>query len=124
MFITETKRKGTYYFEFQYCKYENPVCGGKTDWTIVEHWAEDSLLMKADDFDEFLEKYYKSILEVALLPNGDTGFDYCGVNYYDADKTVDFLKKAEILLEEKYGLLIPWLSKAVKRKIGFYILGL
>ena len=124
MFITEDERKGTYYFEFHYCKYENPVCDGKTDWVIVEHWAEDSLLMKADDFDEFLEKYYKSILDVALLPNGDTGFDYCGVNYYDADKTVDFLKKAEILLEEKYSLLIPWLSKAVKRKIGFYILGL
>ena len=124
MFITEAERKGTYYFEFHYCKYENPVCDGKTDWVIVEHWAEDSLLMKADDFDEFLEKYYKSILDVALLPNGDTGFDYCGVNYYDADKTVDFLKKAEILLEEKYSLLIPWLSKAVKRKIGFYILGL
>lgn len=124
MFITEAERKGTYYFEFHYCKYENPVCDGKTDWVIVEHWAEDSLFMKADDFDEFLEKYYKSILDVALLPNGDTGFDYCGVNYYDADKTVDFLKKAEILLEEKYSLLIPWLSKAVKRKIGFYILGL
>ncbi len=124
MFITEAERKGTYYFEFHYCKYENPVCDGKTDWVIVEHWAGDSLLMKADDFDEFLEKYYKSILDVALLPNGDTGFDYCGVNYYDADKTVDFLKKAEILLEEKYSLLIPWLSKAVKRKIGFYILGL
>ena len=124
MFITEAERKGTYYFEFHYCKYENPVCDGKTDWVIVEHWAEDSLLMKADDFDEFLEKYYKSILDVALLPNGDTGFDYCGVNYYDADKTVEFLKKAEILLEEKYSLLIPWLSKAVKRKIGFYILGL
>ena len=69
MFITEAERKGTYYFEFHYCKYENPVCDGKTDWVIVEHWAEDSLLMKADDFDEFLEKYYKSILDVALLPN-------------------------------------------------------
>ncbi|MBQ2941423.1 MAG: hypothetical protein IJD97_04230 [Clostridia bacterium] len=124
MFITEAERKGTYYFEFHYCKYENPVCDGKTDWIIVEHWAEDSLLMKADDFDDFLEKYYKSILNGALLPNGDTGFDYCGVNYYDADKTVEFLKKAEPLLEEKYSQLIPWLGEAVKRKIGFYILGL
>ncbi len=123
MFITADNHKGTYYFEFHYCKYEKPVCDGKTDWAIVEHWAEDSLLMKADDFDEFLEKYYKSILDCALLPNGDTGFDYCGVNYYDADKTVEFLRKAETLLEEKYSILIPWLNEAVKRKIGFYILG-
>lgn len=124
MFVTEKERRGTYYFEFQYCTYDNPVKNGKTDWRVIEHWSEDSLLMNADDFDVFYPKYYKNVFDCALFPNGYTGFDYCGVNYYDSEKTERILKQLETVIENEYYDIIPWLKEAVKRKKGFYILGL
>lgn len=123
MFITEKERRGTYYLEFQYCTSDMPVKGGKTDVRFVEPWKADSLLLDADAFDVFYPKY-ESIFNCALFPNGGTGFDYCGINYYSPEKTEWILELLTPAIAKEYAALLPWLREAVKRNRGFYILGL
>ncbi len=123
MFITEKERRGTYYLEFQLCTSEMPVKDGKTDLHIVEPWQADSLLLDADAFDVFYPKY-ESIFSCALFPNGGTGFDYCGINYYNPKKTKHILNRLSPVIAAEYSAILPWLRKAVRQNRGFYILGL
>ena len=45
MFITNKKRIGTCYLEFQFCKNDKPIKLGKVDVDIIDNWKEDSLLV-------------------------------------------------------------------------------
>ena len=60
------------------------------------------------------------------FPNGERGFDYCGINYYCKAETEKILAElsAKNIDREKYAGLIPWLKIAAERGKGFYILGL
>lgn len=123
MFIAESEREGSCYFEFQFCKADSPVKNNCVDTEIVEPWKKDSLLISDENFDDFY-KLYKNIFCCALLPNGKKGFDYYGINYYDneaAEKILQELKKA---IKIEYKNLISWLQIAVEKYNGFYILGI
>lgn len=123
MFITVKERIGSCYFEFQFCKTNKPIKKGKVNQRSVKYWAEDTLLMGAHDFDKFYE-CYGNIFCCALFPNGDKGFDYFGINYYDKETTHKILLELKTLIDEKYIELIPWLENAVSQYNGFYILGI
>ena len=97
MFISGKDRKGGCYFEFQFCKIDNPVKDNKVICDGVEHWKEDSLLIYDEDFDVFYKKY-GCIFECALFPNGERGFFYCGINYYDINITISHFIIQNILL--------------------------
>ena len=122
MFITEDKRVGSYYLEFQYCKTDSPIKHNKIDIDNIKHWEYDSLLINADEFNGFY-KLYSDIFNCALLANGEIGFDSCGINYYDKKTSENILQKLNVVNDE-YNNLILWLQKAVENFKGFYILGI
>lgn len=123
MFISSKDRKGSCYLEFQFCKIDNPIKDNKVICDVVEHWKEDSLLIYDEDFDMFYEKY-GYIFECAIFPNGEKGFDYCGINYYDKETTKEIINKLEKIIDKEYEELIEWLRITVEKYNGFYILGL
>ena len=123
MFISGKDKKGGCYFEFQFCKIDNPVKDNKVISDVVEHWKDDSLLIYDENFDIFYKKY-GYIFECALFPNGEKGFFYCGINYYDINTTKEIIKKLGKNIEKEYEILIEWLRIAVEKYNGFYILGL
>ena len=123
IFITEAERKGSCYYEFQFCKCKNPVKNGKVADSYC-FWVEDSLLVYADDFEEHFYPKCKSILDCALFPNGETGFYPYGVNYYSLDKTAKIRRGLEETFGNEYKELIQWLDVAIQQYNGFYILGL
>lgn len=124
-FILDSERVGTCYFEFQLCDTDKPLKNGCVRDEIVKHWKEDSLNICDEDFDEFYG-LYGNIFECAVFPNGERGFDYCGINYYGKAETEKILAElsAKKIDREKYAGLIPWLKIAAERDKGFYILGL
>lgn len=123
MFIAVKERKGGCYFEFQFCKNENPLDDGKVVCDKIEHWQNDSLLINDESFDEFY-KVYGFIFECAVFPNGENGFDYCGINYYDLEHTKEIINKFSEVMDDRYKELIDWLKIVVEKYNGFYILGL
>ena len=54
MFITNNKRIGTCYLEFQFCKNDKPIKLGKVDVDIIDNWKWDSLLVLDDDLMNFI----------------------------------------------------------------------
>lgn len=122
MFIKNSERKGTCYFEFQFCKIKNPLHDGKTK-DNVEFWMSDSLLLSDDDFDVFYDKYGE-YFECAVFPNGKTGFDYCGINYYSPEKTLEIYNALRSCIDKENGEFIDWLKTDLDLYNGFYILGL
>ena len=64
-FITEDKRVGSYHLEFQYCKTDNPIKNNKIDIDNIKHWEYDSLLINADEFNDFY-KLYSDVFNCAL----------------------------------------------------------
>ena len=123
MFISGKDRKGGCYFEFQFCKINKPIENNKVVCDEVEHWKDDSLLLYDEDFDVFYKKY-GCIFDCALFPNGEKGFFYCGINYYDINTTKEIIKEFGKNIEKEYEPLIEWLRIAVEKYNGFYILGL
>ncbi|MDE5740847.1 MAG: hypothetical protein K2H90_00190 [Oscillospiraceae bacterium] len=128
IFLTEDERRSTHstcYFEFQFCESDIPLKNGCVRDNIIKSWKEDSLCISDDDFDGFY-KLYGSLFDCAVFPNGERGFDYCGINYYGKDETENILAKlsAKNIDRKKYAGLIPWLKIAAERGKGFYILGL
>ena len=123
MFIHNDERDGTCYFEFQFCKNKRPVIFNKVRTSIINHWAEDSLVISSNNFDEFY-KLYGIIFECALFPNEKKGFYGYGINYYDKNITEKILFELKDKTNGKYLNLINWLEKAVNEYNGFYILGI
>ena len=121
MFIPCSEKKGSAYFEFQYCK---------KDWSIkklvhkgYDFRKEDSLLVHIDDDEQFFENYLK-YLDSPIAPNGTTEFDCCGVNYYTKEQTLSILKKIENDKPPHYEVLVTWLKKSITDFNGFYFLGI
>lgn len=123
MFITQSKKIGSCYYEFQLCKSDFPVIKNKTNLDIINHWLSDSLLISADDFYNFYQSY-SAIFNCAVLANGEKGFDFYGPNYYDKNTSEKILNQLENEIDKKYYNLILWLKKEVKEYNGFYILGI
>ena len=123
VFILGREREGGCFLEFQYCTSVTPVKDGKTDEEEIVFWKKDSILISDDDFADFYLKY-KDIFSCALFPDGGTGFDSCGINYYDAGKTKRILADLQKSIDGMYVDLIPWLEKADEKGSGFYILGI
>ena len=121
MFISGKDRKGGSYYEFQFCKIDNPIKANKVISDVVEHWKDDSLLIYDENFDIFYKKY-GCIFDCAIFPNGEKGFDYGGINYYDKETTKEIIDKFETVKE--YEELLKWLNIALEKYNGFYILGL
>lgn len=123
MFILGKDRKGGCYLEFQFCKKEKPLNDGKVACDEIEHWQDDSLLINDEDFDEFY-KIYGYIFECAIFPNGEKGFDYCGINYYDLETAKQIIKKCIETMDDTNKKLMDWLKISTEHYNGFYILGL
>lgn len=123
MFILENKRNGSCYFEFQFCKIDNPLELNKVRSDVVEHWKKDSLLVDDEEFEFFLN-LYQNIFDCAIFPNGGKGFFPYGINYYDKPTTENILEQLKKIIDKKYEKLIDWLQEAIEKYNGFYILGL
>lgn len=123
MFVTDRERKGTGYYEFQFCKNKNPLKLGKINNSKTKYWVEDSISIADDEFDDFYKEYGK-IFECAILSNGKKGFDNYGINYYDISTTKDILAKLRNKNDKNILILIDFLEKAINDYNGFYILGL
>lgn len=121
-FIYNHEREGSCYLEFQFCDTDKPLKNGRVVLEHIKHWRDDSLYMDWDDFGEFY-RLYADVLNCAVLPNGERGFDSCGVNYYGAEETEKFLAEMSRGTDVRYSALVPWLTVAAKRSKGFYILG-
>ncbi len=121
MFITESERNGSCYFEFQFCKADRPLKDNCVDINAIDYWKNDSLLISDKNFDSFYG-LYKDVFDCALLPNGKKGFDYFGVNYYNNETAEKMLQELEHINE--YKPLILWLKVVMKKYNGFYILGI
>lgn len=122
MFITSEKRIGTCYFEFCFCKNENPINLNKR-FNKIDNWQNDSLLISDEDINEFYRLYGK-IFECALFPNGKKGFFAYGINYYDKNTSEKVLYELKQNIDKKYLNLVDWLEIAVEKYNGFYILGI
>lgn len=122
MFITTDKRVGSCYLEFQFCKIDKPLKYSKVKVHKTEYWKKDSLLINYEDFEAFY-KLHSDVFNCAQLPNGETGFDFFGINYYDSETTLKILNELK-KFGEKHKILLLWLQKAMDNYNGFYILGI
>lgn len=121
MFIACTEKKGSAYFEFQYCKKDLPLKklvkpGG------YGFWEKDSILVHIDD-DTFFENYLK-YLEPTNAPNGTTEFCYYGINYYTKEQTLSIVKRIKEDKPKEFEIVVAWLEKAITDYNGFYFLGI
>lgn len=124
MFISPGERKDSCYLEFQYCETNRPIVSGRVDIGNIGHWYENSILISDDDFTRDHNDFWGKYFECALLPNGETGFDLYGVNYYSREVAREIFDKLKSCTEEKYPPLLTWLEKACEYYNGFYILGI
>lgn len=118
MFLPCLKRKGTAYFEFQYCKH---------DWNINKllkkgytFWEQDSLLVNVDDDERFFSEYS----EYLKAPDGQEEFDPFGVNYYTKEHAYEILEIIKADKPADWKVLAEWLAKAVSENNGFFFLGI
>lgn len=120
LFIPCNKRKGSNYYEFQYCKIDKPIDKILNNYKFG---AEDSLLVHGDNDKAFME-IYADYLDNPYSPDNSNTFCCYGVNYYDKEKTriiINTLKNSQPIY---YEVLISWLKNAVTLYNGFYFLGI
>ncbi len=114
-------RRGTAYFEFQYCKTEGSV---KRILNFPqEHWLPDSLIMHLEKQERLMEAYLP-YLEHPESPDGSSTFCYYGINYYTKERTAQMLEQIKADKPVDCDILIPWLEKAATIYNGFYFLGI
>lgn len=121
MFTPCTEKRGTAYFEFQYCKKEAPL--EKLVKNGYGHWEADSLLVHMDSGEEFF-KHYREYLEAANAPDGANEFCYYGVNYYTREQTEHIITAIRKDLPKGCETIVGWLEKALTEYNGFYFLGI
>ena len=119
-FITIKEKKGTGYFEFQYCKKELSI---KNLINNNEHWKEDSLFVDANSDLNFFENY--GFCLYYINPQNQTN-QFCeyGVNYYTKEQTKIILDKIEEVKPKDYEIIVAWLEKAINEYNGFYFMGI
>ena len=82
MFITNKKRIGTCYLEFQFCKNDKPIKLGKVDVDIIDNWKWDSLLVLDDDlmnFINYMEKFLNLVEWLEIATKNYNGFYILGI---------------------------------------------
>ena len=121
MFIVCSKKQGSAYFEFQYCKKE---------WKIkrilkkgYSFWEKDSLLVHVDNDRDFFENY-GDYLKTPNSPEGTQELDLYGVNYYTKKQTLAIQEQIINDKPKEFEVLVAWLEKAVTEYNGFYFLGI
>lgn len=119
MFIPCSERKGTSYYEFHFAK-KPFTCDTMEDFD--DFWAEDSILVSADN-DDFLDNYYE-FLQNPLSPDGSETFCEYGINYYNKSKTENIIKNITLEKPPEYEILLNWLTKASEEYCGFLFLGI
>lgn len=124
MFIPCSERKGTAYFEFQFCKRKSLA---RRMFTAivgeVDFWAKDSLLVDANA-DESFFKEYGAYIKFPTAKNGFQELDPYGVNYYTKEQARSILEKIKKDKPKGFEVLGIWLEKAVTEYDGFYFLGI
>ena len=121
MFIPCLERKGSVYFEFQYCKKELSI--KKLLRRGYSFKEKDSLLIHVDDDRRFFENYGKS-LEKPNSPDGTQKLYPYGVNYYTKEQTLTIIEQIENDKPPYYETLATWLKKAITDYNGFFFLGI
>ena len=118
MFIPCSEKRGSAYFEFQYCKKE---------WNIKKllkkgysFWGKDSLLVHVDYDRDFFENY-GDYLET---PDGTQKLDPYGVNYYTKEQTFVIIEQIKNDNPQEFDVLVTWLEKAATEYNGFFFLGI
>ena len=118
MFIPCSEKRGSAYFEFQYCKKE---------WNIKKllkkgysFWEKDSLLVHVDYYRDLFENYgdYLETLD------GTQKLDPYGVNYYTKEQTFVIIEQIKNDKPQEFDVLVTWLEKAVTEYNGFFFLGI
>lgn len=120
MFLPCRARRGTAYFEFQYCKTKGSV---KAILNSHQFWLPDSLIVYIDDQERLMEAYLP-FLEHPESPDGSSTFCYYGINYYPKERTAQMLEQIKADKPVDCDILIPWLEKASTKYNGFYFLGI
>lgn len=118
LFTPCRERKGTAYFEFQYCKKD--ACVRRFWQKESAFWAPDSLLVSVDDDARFFSGYGKYLNS----PDGRSGFDPFGANYYSKGHAGDVLRGITAEKPADWEVLAAWLKKAAEEYNGFYFLGI
>lgn len=118
LFLLCAERKGTAYFEFQYCK---------KDWSVrkllrrgYKFWESDSLLVYIDDEEKFFSDYQKYLKP----PDGKSEVDPFGINYYSKKHANNILKRIQEEKPTDWEILAKWLEKAASEYNGFFFLGI
>lgn len=116
MFVKNSERKDTAYFEFSYYKKASKlgVCRG------YEHWLPDSLCVSIDDEKVFFENYGKYLEN----PHKPRKFAYFGWNYYTKKQTQTIIEQITRDKPQEYDVLLSWLELATDEYNGFYFLGI
>lgn len=122
MFIPCSEKKGSAYYEFQYCKKTWPL-PKLTSPGGYGYWEKDSILVHIDNDEEFFENY-RQYLEPTNAPDGTAGFCYYGVNYYTKEQAKALLKRISEDKPKEYEVVVAWLEKAVTDYNGFFFLGI
>lgn len=120
MFISYIEKKGTGYFEFQYCKKDCSI--QKILKKGYDFWTEDSLFVSISNEEKLLDNYYKYLRETNT-PDGTNKFNPYGVNYYTKEQTLSIINEIKKDKPENYERLVLWLENAVKLN-GFFVLGI
>jgi hypothetical protein len=124
MFTYIKKRNTSSYYEFQYCKEDQPPEILVTpEYYGKHHFLPDSLLIYIDDDERFFPLYI-DYLTPTHSPDGLGRFLSYGVNYYDREQTENMIKRISEDKPLQYKILVDWLEKAAHEYNGFYFLGL
>lgn len=118
MFLPCSGRKGSAYFEFQYCKKtgkEKKLMRGSG-----EFWKPDSLIVNVYDMEKLLSAYSGYLKS----PCGASELDAYGINYYTKEQTQKILNEIKEDKPEDHETLADWLEKAANDYNGFYFVGI
>lgn len=122
MFNTFQNREGTAYIELQYCKLEKSSKLKKIV-NKIKYWSNDSLFIKSDEIDNFINMYC-DIIGYGIYNNLKNGLvDPFGINYYKPENIEEIQFRLKENKPKEYEILYDWLEKG-KKYNGFYILGL
>lgn len=120
VFTRPKDRRGSAYYEFQYCKTDGSV---RTIMKSHGSWLDDSLLIYMDDDTKFFEQYGE-YLQKPISPNGSHTFDYAGINYYAPEMARMIIERIKAAQPENCDELLAWLDPAASEYNGFFFLGI
>ena len=117
MFVKNSERESTAYFEFSYCKKKRVFVYALSH---IPMRKDDSLFIHLDDEEVFFMNYGNYLEN----PYKQKGFNYLGPNYYTKKQTREIIEQIKQHLPLEHEILLKWLQKAVDEYEGFYFLGI